>query len=298
MPRLSIPWLAVLFLMGCGSTSNTVDAGPNFPSNPPLTLNEDRPARVYAPPAYDPEQSYPLVILLHGFGSDGEQQNIYLGLSTHVSDKQFILLTPNGTMNSGGRRFWNGTPACCDTDETGVDDVGYVRALIAEAKETINVDHDRVYTLGHSNGGFLSYRLACEAADVITGIATIAGSTFNDPAECQPATPGVSLLAVHGTADDTILFDGLEAAYPGAEETVARHAAIADCDTENPTTPANIDVLSGSNGDETVVTRYETGCTGGVEAELWAMEGGTHVPFNFSPEFIPMVLDWLFDHSR
>ncbi len=294
MLRLLAPLVTTLLLFGCGSSVS----GPEFSSNPPLTLNSDRPAKVFIPTPYDPEQSYPLVILLHGFGSDGEQQNIYLGLSTHVSSKQYILVTPNGTQNAQGSRFWNATPACCDFEETGVDDVAYVRSLIAEAKETYNVDHDRVYTLGHSNGGFLSYRLACEAADVITGIATIAGSTFNDPAECQPATPAVSVLAVHGTADDTIFFDGLEDAYPSAEDTVARLAGVAGCDTESPTTPPNLDVLTGENGDETVVTRYETGCAGGVEAELWAMEGGTHVPFNFAPEFVPMVLDWLFDHSR
>ncbi len=302
MTRLLVSLVAALLVFGCGSSSNDEadggDDGGGFSANPPLSIGGDRPAKVYIPENYDPDQSYPLLILLHGFGSNADQQNFYFGLSDFVDEQQYVLVTPNGTLNSEGDRFWNATEACCDFEETGVDDVAYLRGLIAEAKEIYNVDHDRVYTMGHSNGGFMSFRMACEASDVITAIAPLAGGTFDDPADCQPATLPVSVLAMHGTADATIAFEGVEDAYPSAEEAVERWAGRAGCDTESPTTPPNLDLIAAAPGAETVVTRYETGCTGGVETELWAIEGAPHIPFTFQPNFTPMVLDWLFDHSR
>ena len=67
-----------------------------------------------------------------------------------------------------------------------MDDVGYLSGLIAEAEQTYNIDPKRVYLIGHSNGGFMSFRMACEASELITAIVSLAGSTFENPADCQP----------------------------------------------------------------------------------------------------------------
>ena len=66
----------------------------------------------------------------------------------------------------------------------------------------MNVDPYRIYVAGHSNGGFMSYRLACTHADRIAAIVSLAGATFDTPADCSPTEP-VAVLQIHGTADDT-----------------------------------------------------------------------------------------------
>jgi polyhydroxybutyrate depolymerase len=182
-----------------------------------------------------------------------------------------------------------------------VDDVGYLRGLIEEAKLTYNIDAKRVYLMGHSNGGFMSFRMACEASEHITAIVSLAGSTFDDPADCSPATVPLSVLAVHGTADDTIEYEGgvssFGGAFPGAIETVERFAARAGCDTNSPTDEGSADLVGTIDGAETDMVAYTTGCDEGVDAALWTINGGGHIPA-FTPNFADMTTDWLLDHKR
>lgn len=123
----------------------------------PATLGDDasRPAWVYYPQAYnqaDDETLWPLVLMIHGGGSDSYYHDRLLGVSARVDSHGFVALLPNGTVNSHGLRFWNGI-RCCDFDHNGVDDVGYLTGLIKEATEKLRIDPKRVYIIGHSNGG-------------------------------------------------------------------------------------------------------------------------------------------------
>ena len=95
----------------------------------------------------------------------------------------FLYCYPDGTIAGpvGATGFWNATDACCDFGNTGVDDVGYLRGVIEEIARRFAVDRKRVYLIGHSNGGFMAYRMACESADLIAGIASLAGTTFSGP---------------------------------------------------------------------------------------------------------------------
>ncbi len=179
LPRFLIAVAAALVLTSCSDGSSL----PPLPDDPASTLGvaAGRPASVRVPSDYDPNVEYPLVILLHGYSASGGVQNIYFGLSNQVTALGFILVIPDGTVNSDGLRFWNATDACCNFDTADVDDVGYLRGLIAEAQANYRVDPRRVYLFGHSNGGFMAHRMACEASDVITAIASLAGSTYLDP---------------------------------------------------------------------------------------------------------------------
>ena len=237
-------------------------------------------------------------MLLHGYGATGAVQDGYFGTSEAVDEMQFVLVVPDGTADVRNAQFWNATPACCDFVRTGVDDVAYVRGLVAETRASHNIDSDRVYLVGHSNGGFMSYRMACDASDVITAIASLAGATFDTESECSPEEP-VSVLQIHGTADSTILFDGdaiFGQGYPSATESVRRFAKIAGCDLDSPTMLPGIDILQ-SSGDDTEVLAYRDGCLDGIDAELWTMPDEGHVP-PLSANFTPSVLDWLFSHSK
>ncbi len=283
---------------GMGGTGGQV-----FSADPPLTLGGERPAAVDIPSDYDPTEAHPLIIILHGFGPfSGEIQAGFLGMLEMVDARDFVMVLPDGTLSESGNRFWNGTPACCDPDDA-VDDVGYISGLIEEAKQIYNIDQNRVYLMGHSNGGFMSFRMACEASELITAIVSLAGSTFADSADCQPATRPVSVLAVHGTADATISYDGVVGRYPSAVETVETFASAAGCDTGSPSVLGNVDLISAVDGAETEQVAYTAGCQDGVDAALWTIQDGPHIPFFNAPSsgetaFAELASDWLLAHSR
>lgn len=261
-----------------------------------MMLGGARPAPMHVPAGYDGTPR-PLLILLHGYGVDGQTQDAYFGLSALVDEKDYFLIVPDGTPEASAEmnRFWNATDACCDFYQSGVDDVAYLLGLIDEAKQRVEVD--RVYVAGHSNGGFMSYRLACEASDVVRAVVSLAGSTFLDGADCGAVEP-VSVLQIHGDQDGTVFFDGLMMGglgYPGAEETVRRWAARAGCDDGALDQGTPFDLDTGLAGDETTVSTHRTGCAPGVEAELWRIQGGGHIPA-LAPDFGERIIDWVLSH--
>src|SRR4030095_8524437 len=132
---------------------------------------------------------------------------------------------------------------------------------------------------------------------------SIAGSTWDDPAVCQPAAP-MHLLEVHGTSDtnvpyagDTFNVGGKSVHFPGAEETVRRWAVYNGCSVDA-FTKENADVIARLAGAETEITRYESGCAAGGSAELWKIVNGDHGIATSAPEFTERLIDWLFAHPK
>ena len=269
---------------GAGGEGGT--GGQNFLPDPPLVIGtEERPSEVDIPRDYDPTVSYPLLMVLHGAGVDGRTQAGYFQLFNFVDPKQFVMVFPNATANDEGRTSWND------------DDVPYLSDLIEEAKRTYNVDAKRVYLIGHSSGGFMSFRMACRASSLFTAMASLAGGIFGDPEDCQPATPPVSVLVIHGTNDDTVPYDGWPDVSPGAVEIAERSAEAAGSDPDSPTALGSVDLVPAVEGAETDIVAYSTGCDEGLDAELWTINDGSHIPF-FTTDFADMATDWLFRHSR
>lgn len=284
--------LALPLTLACGDD----DTGPTFSADPPLVLAEDdRPAMVAIPSDYDPETPYPLLILLHAAGISGEVQANFFQIFDVIDERQLVFVYPDGVDG-----LWNGA-GCCNPAED-VDDVGYISDLIAEAQELYNIDEDRVYLMGHSNGAWMSFRMACERSELITAIVTLAGATWNDPNDCQPATLPVSVLNVHGTADMTVAYEGRaegeEFPHPGAVETVERWAGRAGCDLAAAMPLESIDLFPDIDGIETHRIAYTAGCAEGIDAELWTIEGGAHAPNVINTEWAPRTTEWLLRHSR
>lgn len=257
-------------------------------------LGGDRPAQVILPPGYSPGTPRPLLVLLHGFSATGPIQDLYLGLTPEASAKGFITIVPDGTINELGLHFWNASPSwCCDFSGTDVDDSAYLLALVDEASLRFSIDPDRVYLVGHSNGGFMSHKMACEHADRFAAIAAIAGSLPLDEADCAPSEP-VSVLQIHGTLDALVLYPGTVGLYPGVEEIMRRWAGHDGCQAL-PRTVTERDFDAAALGDETLVQEYP-GCESGAVV-LWKMRGSSHVPL-FRPAFMPAMLDWLLAQRR
>ena len=221
-----------------------------------------------------------------------------------AEQRGFLYCYPDGTPNRLGYRFWNATDACCDFWNTGVDDAGYLRGVIEEIARRFAVDPKRIYLVGILNGGFLAYRMACQFADLIAGIATVNGATLLGPSRYEPSEP-VNILHINTTDDPVVPYEGgivnisgvpKLPPYPGAVETVQTWAGYNG--SSDPVTDAapSLDLVEDVAGLETVVTRYMT-CPLGGAVELWKINGGGHTP-TFSAEFSPRVIDWLLAHPK
>ena len=243
----------------------------------------------------------PLIVSLHGYGGNSADHSLYVRLHERVNRDGFGLLLPNGTEDADGKRFWNATDWCCDFGKTGVDDVRYLSKLVARAEEL--KDFGPVYFFGHSNGGFMSYRMACEGLPGLRAVASLAGTSYIDPESCGEADP-VSVLHIHGTADEVVRFEGSAgepgmvkadepAYYAGALDTVRRWGERAGCDWPNKPKPyAALDLDGFVAGAETQAYRLEPGCAEGISVELWMGEESGHSP-GYGDAFVDALLEWL-----
>jgi polyhydroxybutyrate depolymerase len=251
------------------------------------------------PAGYDGSTPLPLVVAMHSYGSDGAGLESYFGLDPAADERGLFVVYPDGTVDASGRRFFSATGACCDFYDTGVDDVAFVEALIDRIESTYAIDTSRVYAIGHSNGGFMSYRLACDLSERFAAIVSLEGAMWDDPTRCHPTAP-VAVLEVHGT-DDVIIspaggdvVDGYpDRVYPPLSLTMASWATLDGCDgtTRPGPDPGTLD-------DETsqpTVARMWNGCR--AEVELWMNVGGTHFP-QLTPQWPVAVLDFLLSHPR
>ncbi|GMU61018.1 MAG: hypothetical protein AMXMBFR34_27810 [Myxococcaceae bacterium] len=275
------------------------DAGPGDAGLPDGgdALIAARPYDVTVPPQYDGGAALPMVVLLHGYSADAASQDLYFGLSSLARQRGFFVVLPNGTRNASLLRFWNATDACCAFGEP-VDDVAYLTAVMDDMQRRFRVDPKRVYFTGHSNGGFMSHRMACERADRIAAIVSLAGAVWKDEAKCTPSQP-VNVLQVHGTLDALVLYGGGSNAtieYPGAVETVATWAARNGCSATTLALQPDLDLVVDLLGDETTRTAHDA-CPAGGAAELWRLAGGSHLP-TFNSSWAGALYDWLLAHPK
>ena len=271
-------------------------AGGSPPAPTQTTFGGERPVELKVPSDYDHGSATPLLVLLHGYTATGTIQNVYFGLEAPALERGFLYAYPDGTIDAGSNHFWNATDACCDFGKIGVDDSGYLRSVVDEIRSVYNVDDKRIFFMGHSNGSFMSYRMACDHADIIAGIAGLAGAMWGDTSKCDPSEP-VHVLHIHGDADTTIVFDGgatQTGAYPSAPDTVEHWADFNGC-SATPSDGGTIDLDADLDGSETTVTRYDDGCS--TSNELWTIQGGGHIP-SIGEGFMPSVLDFMLAHPK
>lgn len=250
------------------------------------------------PAGYAEGDATPLVVLLHGYTSSGARQESYMKFGKLVDEFGFLYLTPDGTIEKSEleNRFWNATAACCDTYKSNVDDSSYLRKLIEAVKSQYTVDENRIFLIGHSNGGFMSHRMAFDHPDTIAAIVSLAGGSLLEMNGPAPAHP-VNILQIHGTDDGTVKYAGgtfrAGARYPGATETVEKWVTYNDADAEKTELVEKIDLDRSLDGSETTITRFDK--RGSIE--LWTIHNGKHVP-RLSDGFTRHVLVWLFDHPK
>lgn len=295
MGRLLAAALLVIATAAACSTSSPDDDTPSpGGSTSGVTLDLDgRPFRLHVPSGHDPATKMPLVVLLHGYTSNSTEIEDYFQLAGEADRRGFLVALPEGTVDARKDRFWNATTSCCDFYRSGVDDSGYLRRLLDTVAAKYPVDPARVYFAGHSNGGFMALRMACEHADRITAVVSLAGAATADPTQCRPSRP-VTVLQIHGTADRTIFYAGGHPSrpYPSAEGTVAMWRDLNGCADRLDTSAPPLDLDSTLDGAETTISSWHEGCRDGTRAELWTIQDAGHIPA-LGPGFPTALADFL-----
>ncbi|MFC2176221.1 T9SS type A sorting domain-containing protein [Bacteroidota bacterium] len=157
---------------------------------------------LYVPANYSEAAAAPLVINFHGHTSNSQEQMFYGDFTKIAEAEGFIVVHPMGTLDFQNEPYWNAGFG------GAVDDVGFTESLIDSLSAQYNIDQARVYSTGMSNGGYMSYTLACELSNRIAAIASVTGSmTTAQLNSCSPSR-AVPVMEIHGTADPTVLYEG------------------------------------------------------------------------------------------
>lgn len=236
------------------------------------TLEHDELEREYylfVPSSYEAGTEVPLVFNFHGRGSTANEQFAYTLLTTLAEEEGFIVVYPNGTLDDTEISFWNvGFPG----PTSNVDDVGFTMAILDRLITEYSIDETRVYSTGMSNGGYFSYKLACEQSDRFAAVASVTGSVV--PTELESCNPerAVPVMQIHGTADLVVPYEGSLFGAP-IEDLVDFWVDVNDCDP----TPAFTEVPDTNSEDGSTAEHYlYANESSGNAVELYKVIGGGH----------------------
>ena len=250
----------------------------------------EAPARTYTfyvPTSYDESQATPVVIVLHGRFGTGAGTASHIQINLIAEKEGFIGVYPDGldNKNTGAPRDtgWNylrDVPYFPGGDTH--DDVQFIADLIDDLSQDLNIDRNRIYVTGLSNGGFMVQRLACEAPELYAGFASVAGAGFGGmDTICDKETP-LNMLIMHGTHDNNIKWDGNTTTMQNGEDfyltwsiptTVefwgSKLKCFGDAVRDDITTPE-------SNSETGLIIFTAGACLGDAELTLYAVINGGH----------------------
>jgi polyhydroxybutyrate depolymerase len=233
--------------------------------------------RVHVPSTYRGDTPAPLLVSLHGGGGsmDYMATDEHYGQLSHAARAGHVLVFPNGISRFRGGMLatWNAGACCGAARDEDVDDVGFIRAVLERVMRQLNIDRERVYATGMSNGAMMAYRLACEMPETIRAVAAVAGT--DNTRECAPARP-VSVLHIHARNDTHVLYEGgagpdsvdraLVTDYRSVPATIARWVAFNGCQTA----PRRILDKEGA------WCEVYAPCRGGAQVQLCVTDSGGH----------------------
>ena len=224
----------------------------------------ERESHLFVPSNYASEKALPVVFSFHGSGSSPDRQRAVSDLESVAARESFIVLTPKAVYlrEENGPVSWN-----VYRDESGVDDIKMVRALIATVGQRYAIDKTKIYSTGFSGGGRMSSRVGCDLADVVAAIAPVAGIQF--PNECNPVAP-MPIMTFHGQMDTVNHFvhseDSPSHWHMGVEPALEKWGSHNGCNgltNEVEITP------------ETTIVKY-LGCSLNASVEMLKMKTGDH----------------------
>jgi polyhydroxybutyrate depolymerase len=217
-----------LFPAGCATSlpKDQAEGGKTYKNAVDIRINGFRRTYlVHIPSGYKPETPLPLVVVIHGAFDTAEGMEKFSRFSQLADREGFMVLYPNGMGILGFLQHWNAGHCCGKAADDQVDDVGFVAATIADVCGRLKVDRDRIYMVGFSNGGMLTYRFASERGDLLAAAAPMAASIGGRPSEDlpewripEPVRP-IPVIVFHGLSDDDVSYEGGVSRHRGGTRT-------------------------------------------------------------------------------
>lgn len=198
---------------------------------------------LYVPANYTGSEAVPLLFNFHGYTSNATQQMWYGDFRPIADTAGFIIVHPEGTLDANSNMHFN-----VGWGGSSVDDLGFTNALLDTLSANYTIDQTRIYSTGMSNGGFMSFLLACELSDRIAAIGSVTGSIFPQTlASCNPSHP-VPVLQIHGTSDGTVPYTGGAGWSSSIASLLSTWANLINADALPTTTPMpNISTTDGTS---------------------------------------------------
>jgi polyhydroxybutyrate depolymerase len=227
---------------------------------------QTREYRVYIPAAYDGSTPVPLVFNLHGYGSNNLEQEQYGDFRAIADTANFIIVHPMGLTDLFGSTHWNAFGT------SDVDDVGFLSSLIDTIYAAYNIDGNRIYSTGMSNGGFMSHKLACLLSGRIAAVASVTGSITTTEIDACITNHPMPVMQIHGTEDETVPYDGNVIFMP-VEDVVAHWVSFNECSNEPITT--TLPDIDPTDGCTVTHYLYDDGLLGST-VEFYKVINGGH----------------------
>jgi len=224
----TIPSLLIFFLVSCGGGGGSSDTSTSNPTPPPSTVITESCVQygsntkkctlthkaleryyiIYVPESGVSEASMPVLFALHGYGSTAEIHKNYTNYQPLAETSKFIVIYPQGSYFQGTFTSGNHWNVGSWTAGSTADDVDFINEVIDLVSKKESINQNRLYSSGMSNGGFMSYHLACNLSSRIAAIASVTGSMSKETLEnCSPSHP-TPILQIHGALDVTVPFNG------------------------------------------------------------------------------------------
>lgn len=219
--------LTLLFSSCTSSLPKNIPEGPKTYKNKMniRIMGARRTYLVHVPPNYSTQKPLPLVVVIHGAFDTAAGMEKYSTFSDLADRENFIIMYPNGMGIFGLFQHWNAGHCCGKAANDDVDDVGFIAAAIDDVRVRLQIDPDRIYMVGFSNGGMLAYRFAAERGDILAAVAPLAASIGGRPSEDAPQwripdpVKPLSVITIHGLADDDIVYEGGVSLHRGGTRT-------------------------------------------------------------------------------
>lgn len=225
---------------------------------------------VYVPTSYDGNEALPILFNFHGFGDSDSSYMQYADMRALADSENFVLVYPQGSLLSGSSH-WNAALPGGD-NKSAADDLGFFEAMLESISDTYQIDANRVYACGYSNGGMLAYALACYKSNLIAAFGSVSGVVLDTSRTCEPshATP---LINIHGTNDGVLPYNG-STDYSSVADALNYWKGV------NSTTTSS---SASFNDNGTIIEQYlYTGGDNGSSVVHYKVIGGGHVWFDIN----------------
>lgn len=226
---------------------------------------------VYVPSGYDPNEPLPVVFTFHGRPSTGTSMAYITNMQPIAEAENFIVVFPDGLDNQ-----WHYVEDIAFYPQQEYSDFEFLRDLIDDLAIDLNIDRNRLYATGFSNGGFMTQRLACEMSDTFAAFAAAGSQVFAGLPSVCPENGNVPMLLMHGTDDISIPWDGIpqqvggEAVALSVDGTATFWTDFNECERDSEITDIP------ASGTTQVRILELTDCPEGAAVILYGIMGGGH----------------------